>query len=918
MADAFPGVEGEFDSGRFERALGVLIKPEDRYPEPGTALFLNPPSTEVVDAVRFPIERILRNGAWAEDNPNPRSAHHFHDPAKIHDFAHWGRGLVDRNRAVPILDVLAAATVGCLRDANSFSCLFDLLPGQHAMGAVATPFALTGVSARERALNGPTFGPLTASEEYPRNLFALPGAERYLYAAFTAETEREREHAMALHFLALGHVLHLIQDMTSPAHTRNDFQIEHVLKDNRFSGLLSFDSVGRETPALDLIAALSRSASLLTSLPRAFIESAGFDPSAYAPTLPNFDPHGREVGDYWDNLQNESDGLAEVVNRNFFSLGSISNDAAGDGYASPTADTSCSAGKRLPIRPEDPQANGSTSVFLTSSLVPHLAHCRFHATAIDFALLNGANPHEELGAFWLKIDDESVRRDYLEILFALTIDYTEKFLRSYLSPRIQVVQTGPGKFSLRNLSSLPFTANSDAVEIAYTAADPAAPEGRRVLVAASCGANSLVLPPKPAVGAAPLGAFDCTLPTSLPEPASRMDFWVIIRGQLGERGEAGTPSEFDAEIEPRDFVVAFDHVQPEILFQSAGPLSPGETDEATQSDLIAVPADLTRSVASAKESPTLRNLGLELRPALAQRFNLTSAQLDRLDFISPSAEPGGARIALALDLAQAQGSVTESPNDIWILDLTKSPEDQAALTMVPKTPPRLGTPGPRWVAWNRDGVNDNLVFGAFDPGPAASYLVRHELTTGESSPRETLHVPGSLHGAVLAGIPIDGIGAFDVSDIHLVDVGTGIGTHRFNLGTLGVEPCGETGCSIGGGGVSTQDEEPEFSPDGTQVAFISAPVQEALYTGGKLYVADLIRSGDAISGGSLRRIGTMERAMSPIWSPDGAWIVYSDNVVHDLFAVPAAGGDAIRLTYTGTLTAGNLTWLSPLTLPTNP
>lgn len=288
--------------------------------------------------------------------------------------------------------------------------------------------------------------------------------------------------------------------------------------------------------------------------------------------------------------------------------------------------------------------------------------------------------------------------------------------------------------------------------------------------------------------------------------------------------------------------------------------------------------------------------------------------MDLLDFISPSAEPRGSRVALALDLDQATGGVDRSPNDIWILDLTKSPDDAEALTIVPKTNPNLGTIGPRWVAWNRDGINDNLVFVSVDPDPLTNELERHDVATGTSlPPRETNHSATSIHGGVLAAIPAV-VGGFDVSDINLLELATGTETHRFNLVTLEVDPCEAGVCPHGS---TAQEEEPEFSPDGAKVAFISAPLLEPSYTGGKLYVADLIRNGDAISDGTLRQVGTVERAMSPIWSPDGEWIVYQDNAAHDLFAIPAAGGDPIRLTFTGTLTAGNLTWLSPLALPTS-
>jgi hypothetical protein len=87
-------------------------------------------------------------------------------------------------------------------------------------------------------------------------------------------------------------------------------------------------------------------------------------------------------------------------------------------------------------------------------LVPHLARCNYHC-------FYGA----PVGLGYSVID-ESVQRDYLELLFPLVLDYTAKFLQHYLGQRIEVVPTGSNQFTLRNLTDLPFIADSEAIEIA--------------------------------------------------------------------------------------------------------------------------------------------------------------------------------------------------------------------------------------------------------------------------------------------------------------------------------------------------------------------------------------------------------------------------------------------------------------------
>jgi hypothetical protein len=52
--------------------------------------------------------------------------------------------------------------------------------------------------------------------------FSFSDARRYYYEALTAADPTDREHAWAKTFYTLGHVIHLIQDMAQPQHTRND------------------------------------------------------------------------------------------------------------------------------------------------------------------------------------------------------------------------------------------------------------------------------------------------------------------------------------------------------------------------------------------------------------------------------------------------------------------------------------------------------------------------------------------------------------------------------------------------------------------------------------------------------------------------------------------------------------------------
>lgn len=69
-------------------------------------------------------------------------------------------------------------------------------------------------------LPSPTWG--IESQDVSGQDFSFADARRYVFTALTELTPLAREHAWAKTFYALGHVIHLIQDMAQPQHTRND------------------------------------------------------------------------------------------------------------------------------------------------------------------------------------------------------------------------------------------------------------------------------------------------------------------------------------------------------------------------------------------------------------------------------------------------------------------------------------------------------------------------------------------------------------------------------------------------------------------------------------------------------------------------------------------------------------------------
>ncbi|UCG43622.1 MAG: PD40 domain-containing protein [candidate division WOR-3 bacterium] len=82
------------------------------------------------------------------------------------------------------------------------------------------------------------------------------------------------------------------------------------------------------------------------------------------------------------------------------------------------------------------------------------------------------------------------------------------------------------------------------------------------------------------------------------------------------------------------------------------------------------------------------------------------------------------------------------------------------------------------------------------------------------------------------------------------------------------------------------DEDPAWSPDGTQIAFVRRDS-----TGRGLYVID--------SSGQNERLVLEGNWISPGWSPDGRWLVFSTAYVGTIYKVKADSDSLTRLTFEG-------------------
>jgi len=710
-------VDREFEAGRFERTLELPREIRDDAHE------LPWPFPVFQDLTARALPDLFVMGSMLEDNEFPRTDHHFHDPVRNLGLNQW-------------LPRLWQSIFGI-----ELSGLY--LEYHDGASAVSRALGLDGTS-RKR----------------PANYYALTDAERYLFRTIVGERPAERETAAALHFLAFGHVLHLLQDMAQPAHVRNDSRVGHVLAKTPVLGKMiapldPVEEIAEKDKARDLITKdlqPSSELSLLASRPRAFLENfiqqygATLDPillnelnaqiEATEAQLPVLDASSFEPSEFFDRELNETKdyvpgsafapnhdssaqnlGLAEFVNGEFFSDGTVgtTDDPFSPQFASPAiADLlPRSACQPLPFRHMDGSideidgvptfANAPEfSLFVTSLAVPHLLRCGYHAFTA-----------EGKAEFLPESSDEAVLRDYFELLFPLAIQYQEEFMKAYFRPRLEVHPVGANYFQLVNLSPHRFVGDVASLEVVYEVDGFLAgtEEARNSVPVTDCvvdggGSVFALEPAAPGEARGEPGYVTCTMPLlgdDDPEPAVGATLWMVARGQHGTRGEVGTPDEYDLAPENpmrKDFVTFIAKIPPpRIAFALGSDDERYDTDH--RKDIFAVEVDFAGlERATEYVEPSIQNLTAPIRDALG---------MQEVDFYSSAMRPGSSEMALRTDLPfEPEVNEENHATGVTVINLAKSPVENArrlsTLGILPESRLQWNGSGIEPLRWSPDGA----------------------------------------------------------------------------------------------------------------------------------------------------------------------------------------------------------------------
>jgi hypothetical protein len=290
-------------------------------------------------------------------------------------------------------------------------------PEWEGLPTIFSPFDLRGESALFWVITG------TSSTGYPKNnQETWPATRNKFYNALTSNTASYREQYLAETFIAIGHILHMLEDMGVPAHTRNDFLFGHYRS--------IYDKVWGNP--------FENWAETQVEQNDGQCPWSGNSPVAFDKLTKYFDAN-TYTGDYLGNgvLPPNAWGLSECTNYQFLSLSTIfvenviidPNTGQRTKYYFPHPARNHVEPNLVLIVP-----NGHKLYFNGSNYgVPHIArdsYTRYKASLLGYndAVINRTNT----------TDDVNVFVDYANITIPRTIDYAAGLLNYFFRGKLEI------------------------------------------------------------------------------------------------------------------------------------------------------------------------------------------------------------------------------------------------------------------------------------------------------------------------------------------------------------------------------------------------------------------------------------------------------------------------------------------------
>lgn len=332
--------------------------------------------------------------------------------------------------------------------------------------------------------------------------FSWVSARQSFFTALTAPSKDERDSAFADTFRALGQVMHLLQDASVPAHSRND---NHLLSTGCFFPEYEcfVEEFQEENP--------SAFASLVGSPFTPASSLLQFPPNPLAPI-----PIARLVdSDQYTGIDpgvtiGPEIGLSEYTDANFFSDDTLFTEffTPDDPHHFPFPNAS----ETVLFRDPDNKRLYFARVNTAGQPIQHLAVIGwFHTFLTDFVPQGSFFPDVAL--------DEACYKDYAKHLIPRAVGYSAGLLNSFFRGQLEAVAEGADKIKITNTSSEPMSGD---FSLYYDAQD-----GTRKLTG---GPHALSLNPS-----------ETSTPQffTVPEDAAKPGTYILVfRGALGQEADA--------------------------------------------------------------------------------------------------------------------------------------------------------------------------------------------------------------------------------------------------------------------------------------------------------------------------------------------------------------------------------------------
>jgi hypothetical protein len=241
----------------------------------------------------------------------------------------------------------------------------------------------------------------------------------YFYEALTSDSQALREEKLAMSFRALGQVMHLVEDMSVPEHTRNTAHIvantiepwlEEVLNPRTKTGLYTKYYITFQNLLIDPI-----------SPSQVLLQQPGKFPGAPIPIANLYDSEQYTNGSSPDVTVTVPIGLAEYTNANFFSFNTIFENYEHPAWSSIELhdDTDDESGKLMTFIRRKSDAAGEH--------VEHLAQANVFSKHLEVVKTNG-----------FTLENDKVYKDYMDKLIARAAGYAGALVDYFYRGTIEV------------------------------------------------------------------------------------------------------------------------------------------------------------------------------------------------------------------------------------------------------------------------------------------------------------------------------------------------------------------------------------------------------------------------------------------------------------------------------------------------